>query len=50
MIVKADEVDLVTFAEHWGNFGLRQFALGFKLPEDVIASEPDDRCVMGALT
>lgn len=27
--------DLLNFARHWGNFGLRQFALAFILPEEV---------------
>ena len=30
--------DLLNFARHWGNFGLRQFALAFVLPEEVGAS------------
>ncbi|CAN0517886.1 unnamed protein product, partial [Laminaria digitata] len=36
MIVKAKEVDLVTFAKHWGNFALRQFALGLVPVDDVL--------------
>ena len=31
-------VDLLNFAQHWGNFGLRQFALAFVLPEEVRAN------------
>ncbi|CAN0244294.1 unnamed protein product [Scytosiphon promiscuus] len=37
-IVDAREVDLLTFAEHWGNYGARQFLLAFVLPEEVLAS------------
>eukprot|EP00903_Cladosiphon_okamuranus_P012496 g11701.t1 len=46
-ILKANETDIYTFAEHWGNFGLRQFSLAFALPEDVIAAETEsqNRCV-----
>lgn len=39
MIVNADDVDLYTFAEHWGNYGLRQFTLAYALPEDVLNFE-----------
>ncbi|CAN0424533.1 unnamed protein product [Pylaiella littoralis] len=41
MIVNADDVDLYTFAEHWGNYGLRQFTLAYALPEDVLNFEAD---------
>ena len=40
--VRADEVDLVTFARHWGNFGLRQFLYGDVAAADVAASQADD--------
>ena len=40
--VRADEVDLVTFARHWGNFGLRQFLYGDVAAADVIAAQADD--------
>ncbi|CAM9522431.1 unnamed protein product [Ectocarpus sp. 8 AP-2014] len=32
-VVDAKDVDLLTFAKHWGNFAVRQFALGF-VPSD----------------
>lgn len=35
IVMDASEVDLVTFAEHWGNYGLRQFALASVKSEDV---------------
>lgn len=43
-VFKANENDLLSFAEHWGNFGLRQFSLAFVRPEDVIAAEQGDNC------
>lgn len=43
-IVKATDIDLTTFARHWGNYGLRQFALAFVLPEAVFSAETDDNC------
>ena len=39
VVLRANETDIHTFAEHWGNFGLRQFSLAYALPEDVIAAE-----------
>lgn len=39
VIMDANEVDLLTFAEHWSNFGLRQFSLAFVLPEDAITGD-----------
>ncbi|CAM9196599.1 unnamed protein product [Pylaiella littoralis] len=46
-ILQANETDLHTFAEHWGNFGLRQFSLAYALPEDVLAAEVEtkNRCM-----
>ena len=41
-VLRADEVDLVTFAKHWGNFGLRQFLYAGVSVKDVIASEASD--------
>lgn len=35
----ADDTDLYAFAEHWGDFGLRQFALAFVLPEELLANK-----------
>lgn len=43
-ITRADEVDLVTFAEHWTNFGLRQYALSLIPPEKVMASKAAQEC------
>lgn len=43
-VVRADEVDLLTFAQHWTNFGLRQFASAFVLPEEVMSSRLAQRC------
>lgn len=42
----ANSTDIVTFAEHWSNFGLRQFALAYVSGEAVLEStlarrEPD---------
>lgn len=37
MILRARDVDLLTFAKHWSNFGLRQFALNFVSADDVMA-------------
>lgn len=31
-------MNLLEFTKHWANFGLRQFATSFVLPEDVTAS------------
>ena len=36
-IVRARHVDLLTFAKHWSNFAVRQFALSFVPAEDVMA-------------
>ena len=45
VVKDAAKVDLVTFAEHWGNFGLRQFALAFIKSEDVFHDAVvDDFC------
>ncbi|CAM9954333.1 unnamed protein product [Pylaiella littoralis] len=46
-ILQANETSLHTFAEHWGNFGLRQFSLAYALPEDVLTAEAEsgNRCV-----
>ena len=41
-VLRADEVDLVTFARHWGNFGLRQFLYGDVAVADMDASQVDD--------
>ena len=38
-ILRANETDLHGFAEHWGNFGLRQFSLAYALPEEVKNAE-----------
>lgn len=42
-------VDLVTFARHWGNFALRQFALGFVSHDEVkdFLVSPDGGGAMG---
>lgn len=42
MVLDAETTDLVTFAKHWGNFGLRQMSLGFVIPEKVMAATVDD--------
>ena len=36
-IVRARDVDLLTFAKHWSNFAVRQFALSFVPADDVMA-------------
>ncbi|CAM9501502.1 unnamed protein product [Hapterophycus canaliculatus] len=38
-ILDPTSTDLLTFAKHWGNYGIRQFLLAFVLPEDVVASK-----------
>ena len=43
-VVRADEVDIFTFAEHWANFGLRQFAHAFVSPDTVMKSRMARRC------
>ncbi len=35
-IVRARDVDLLTFAKHWSNFAVRQFALRFVPADDVL--------------
>ena len=35
----ANTVDLATFAQHWSNFGLRQFALAYVQPDAVLTSK-----------
>ena len=35
---RVDTMDLVTFAKHWTNFGLRQYVTSFILPEDITSS------------
>ena len=35
-VVNARHVDLITFAKHWGNFAMRQFALGIVPVDDVL--------------
>ena len=42
-------VDLLNFARHWGNFGLRQFALAFVLPEEVRFSHTVDNLGIGMI-
>ena len=45
VVKDATKADLVTFAEHWGNYGLRQFALAFIKSEDVFHDAiVDDFC------
>lgn len=39
VVVNAKDVDLLEFAKHWGNYGLRQFGLGFLDAHDVV--DPD---------
>lgn len=39
VVLDASKVDLITFAKHWGNYGLRQFALSFMKSEDVFRNE-----------
>ncbi|CAM9274164.1 unnamed protein product [Hapterophycus canaliculatus] len=41
MIVKAGSIDLHTFAEHWGNYAVRQFALAFVGADEVFSAEQD---------
>lgn len=31
-------MDLMTFAKHWTNFGLRQYVPAFALPEEITSS------------
>ncbi|CAM9646321.1 unnamed protein product [Scytosiphon promiscuus] len=38
-IMRTRDVDLHTFAEHWGNYGLRQFALSFVPQDELLAVE-----------
>ncbi|CAM9217509.1 unnamed protein product [Ectocarpus sp. 12 AP-2014] len=38
-VLSAQKTDLHTFAEHWGNYGLRQFALAFVGAEHVLSAE-----------
>eukprot|EP00904_Undaria_pinnatifida_P009052 jgi/Undpi1/5277/HiC_scaffold_2.g00558.m1 len=42
MVVNANDVDLVEFAEHWGNFAMRQFAVHFVSADDVMAYSRTD--------
>ncbi|CAM9419432.1 unnamed protein product [Laminaria digitata] len=35
-VVNANDVDLVAFAKHWGNFAMRQFALSLVSADDVV--------------
>lgn len=35
-IVEAKDITLVEFARHWGNFAVRQFALNYINPDDVV--------------
>ena len=35
-VVRATDVDLATFAKHWGNFAMRQFALSLVPVDDVL--------------
>lgn len=43
-VFKAEEHSLLAFAEHWGNFGLRQFSLAFVMPEDMLAASQEEKC------
>lgn len=43
-VLRAEEADLLTFARHWTNFGLRQFASAFILPETVTSSRMGQLC------
>ena len=35
-IMNANDIDLITFAKHWGNYALRQFALNFVPIENIL--------------
>lgn len=39
MALQANSTDIVGFAEHWGNFGLRQYVPAYVLPESVYTVE-----------
>lgn len=41
--MRTRDVDLHTFAKHWGNYGLRQFALSF-LPQDELLAISTEEC------
>lgn len=41
-ILSAKDVDLVTFAKHWGNYATRQFALGLVPVDDVLEFSQTD--------
>lgn len=43
-VLRVEEADLLTFARHWTNFGLRQFAIAFILPESVMNSRAGQLC------
>eukprot|EP00903_Cladosiphon_okamuranus_P014931 g13823.t1 len=38
-VLKANETDFHTFADHWGNYGLRQYALAFVDQDDLLSLE-----------
>lgn len=44
MAVDTRKVDLNTFAKHWSDYALRQFALTFVLPESVLESKKAQKC------
>lgn len=41
-ILNANDADLLTFAKHWGNFALRQFALNLVSSDEVMAFSKTD--------
>lgn len=43
-VMRADEVDIYAFAEHWTNFGLRQFAHAFISSDAVMSSRMARQC------
>lgn len=49
-IVDATKVDLVTFAEHWSNFGLRQFTQAFVPPDVVLQAGANSVARHGSFT
>lgn len=42
--IDLDTIDLESFAEHWGNYGLRQFVLGFVPTDEILTSFAAREC------
>lgn len=43
-VIDIDAADIATFAEHWGNYAVRQFVMPFLSADEIMASPPAQEC------